>query len=143
VDGSGAPGAEIAEHPLLGLQVMVDHGQALPLLAALHENGYEYLVDVFGVDTGEDVEVVYFVRSFSRDEELRVRMHVAYGGELPSIFSVYRAVLYPERELAEMFGLVLTGHPNPKRLFTTDETPLPFLLKSTLVRTEEEVHDRG
>jgi NADH:ubiquinone oxidoreductase subunit C len=44
----------------------------------------------------------------------------------------------PERETAELFGLSLSGHPNPKRLLTTDGVP-PLLRKSVPVRTEEEV----
>ena len=34
----------------------------------------------------------------------------------------------PEREAAELFGLSLSGHPNPKRLLTTDGMP-PLLLQ--------------
>ena len=42
---------------------------------------------------------------------------------------------------AELLGLTLAGHPNPKRLLTTDGIP-PLLRKSQLIRSEEEVKRR-
>jgi Ni,Fe-hydrogenase III component G len=55
---------------------------------------------------------------------------------------VHPGALYPEREIAEMFGLDLCGHPNPKRLLTTEDSPPALLRRSTPIRTDEEVHDR-
>jgi NADH:ubiquinone oxidoreductase subunit C len=43
----------------------------------------------------------------------------------------------PERETAELFGLGLDGHPNPKRLLTTDGVP-PLLRRDVPIRTPEE-----
>lgn len=139
---SGVPGVEPEEHPTLGVVVRVPTGQAGPVMLALRDAGYNYLVDTFGIDTGEQVDVVYFLRSMSRDEELRVRMFVPYGGTLVSMFDIYHSGLYPERELAEMFGLTLEDHPNPKRLLTNDDLPWPLLLKTTPIRTEAETHER-
>jgi NADH:ubiquinone oxidoreductase subunit C len=67
-----------------------------------------------------------------------LKCHVPYEGELRSVWEVYPAALYPEREAAELLGFSLLGHPNPKRLLTTDGTP-PLLRKSVPVRTAEEV----
>ena len=47
----------------------------------------------------------------------------------------------PERELAEMFGLTLSGHPNPKHLLITEDVE-PLLLKRVEIRTPEEVRHR-
>lgn len=113
-------------------------------LAALRDGdpAYAYLVDLFGVDTGDELEVTYHVRSFAREEELYVRVATPYDGEVPSIWTVYPAALYPERETAELFGMSFPGHPNPKRLLTTDEVELPLLRRGTAIRTPEEVHAR-
>jgi NADH:ubiquinone oxidoreductase subunit C len=106
------------------------------------ELAFAFLVDLFASDTGEALELTYHLRSFTRDEELFVRCAVPYDGDVPSAWRVYPAALYPEREAAELFGMTFPGHPNPKRLLTSDEVTEPLLRKSIEIRTEEEVHDR-
>jgi NADH-quinone oxidoreductase subunit C len=106
------------------------------------DGAFALLVDLFATDTGDELEVTYHLRSFARDEDAYVRLVVQYDAEVPSVWRVYPAALYPEREAAELFGLTFPGHPNPKRLLTTDEVELPLLRKSTPIRTNEEVHDR-
>jgi NADH-quinone oxidoreductase subunit C len=101
------------------------------------------LLDLFGVDTGSGIQVTYHLRSFGRDQELYLRIGVPYGGDIGSVWQIYPAALYQERETAEHFGISFPGHPNPKRLLTSDEIPAPLLLKSTAIRTVEEAKDRG
>ena len=127
----------------LGRLVRVPADTIAGALAALKGSSmaFDFLVDQFGVDTGELVEVTYHIRSFSRGEDLYLRTQVAYDGTLASVWEVYPGALMPERETAEMFGLVLTGHPNPKRLLTTDAVG-PLLRKSVPIRTSEEVRNR-
>jgi NADH-quinone oxidoreductase subunit C len=127
-----------------GVMCRLEAADIVGALTALRDGdaAYAYLVDLFGVDTGEGLEVTYHVRSFAREEELYVRVAVPYDGEVPSIWTVYPAALYPERETAELFGMTFPGHPNPKRLLTTDEVELPLLRRSTAIRTQEEVHAR-
>ena len=99
---------------------------------------YDFLVDLFATDTGERIEVTWHLRAFARYEDLYLKALVDYDGEAPSVWRVYPAALYPEREAAELLGMSFPGHPNPKRLLTTDGTE-PLLRKSVLIRTAEEV----
>ncbi len=101
----------------------------------------DYYIDVFGIDTGEGVDVVIHLRSFAQKADLIIKSLHPYGGTWASIWEDFPPALMPERELCEMFGLKLAGHPNPKRLLTTDGIEPP-LLKSTLLRTVEEVRGR-
>jgi len=105
------------------------------------DHDYSFLVDLFGIDTGEAVDAVYHLRSFTRDEEVYVKAAHAYGADLVSIWDLLPAALMPERELAEMFGLTLSGHPNPKHLLLTEGIE-PLLLKRVAIRTPEEVRHR-
>ena len=107
-------------------------------LVVLRAHGYESLVDCDGIDTGEAIEITYKVRSYEHAQDSFLKTTIPYAGELASVWEVYPSALMPEREIAEMFGLTLAGHPNPKRLLTTDGVP-PLLLKSVPVRTHEEV----
>lgn len=121
----------------LGVVARVPLASAKEAVSALKDGGYESLVDFDGIDTGEHIEVTYRMRSYSLDSEVHVKSCVAYDGTLASVWEVCPAVLMPERETAELFGLHLDGHPNPKRLLTTDGMP-PLLRKSVAIRTPEE-----
>ena len=128
----------------LGVVCRVPAGDVRPALAALRncDLGFGFLVDLFGIDTGEAVDVVYHLRSFTRDEEVFVKAVHDFNATLTSVWDIFPAALMPERETCELFGLRLSGHPNPKRLLTTDGCE-PYLRKSLEVRTAEEVRDRA
>jgi len=139
---SGVDTCEL-EESALGLTCFVASSEVVPALAALKASELDFvmLVDLLGVDTGEELEIIYHLRSFTRDEELYVKTRVPYDGELASVWEIYPAALMPERETAELLGLTLAGHPNPKRLLTTDGLP-PLLRKSVALRSVEEMRDR-
>ncbi|MDY0087019.1 MAG: NADH-quinone oxidoreductase subunit C [Coriobacteriia bacterium] len=140
--GAIAGGAEVTE-TTLGVVARVAASEAPAALAILKAEPLDFvmLVDMLGTDTGEDIEVTYHLRSFSRDEDLYVKCVLPYDGVLNSVWTVYPSALLPERETAELLGLTLARHPNPKRLLTTEGTP-PLLRRSQVIRTIEEVRDR-
>lgn len=125
----------------LGEVARVPAADVIAALKALKDSGYESLIDFDGIDTGDDITLTWRLRSYSADRETYVRTSVAYGAEIASVWNVYPSALMPERETAELFGMRLAGHPNPKRLLTTDGVP-PLLLKEVPIRTEEEVKAR-
>jgi len=136
-----AASVEMVEH--LGHVCRLGVSDVRAALAALRDSdlGMDFLVDLFGIDTGEGIDVVYHLRSLSRDEELVVKVGYEYGAALVSVWDVHPAALMPERETAELFGLMLSGHPNPRRLLTTDGSPA-LLLKSVEIRDAAEVRNR-
>lgn len=142
LNAAGVHEAQV-EETTLGIVCRVLPGVTVEALEALKasELDFKMLVDTMGTDTGERIEICYHLRSFTRDEELFVKTDIAYDGELRSVWNSYPSALLSEREIAELFGLKLAGHPNPKRLFTTDGTA-PLLRKSVEVRTAEEVRKR-
>ena len=133
----------VVEESTLGIVCRVRSQDAVQSLQALRDSALDFimLVDLFGTDTGNHVEITYHLRSFARDEDVFVKTELAYDGELASAWNLFASALLPERETAELFGLKISGHPNPKRLFTTDGTE-PLLLKSVAIRTAEEVRNR-
>ncbi|MGV8082189.1 MAG: NADH-quinone oxidoreductase subunit C [Coriobacteriia bacterium] len=132
------------ETPGLGTVYRVPADSVRPALAALRtaEHGFTFLVDLFGIDIGEGIDAVYRLRSFALAEDVVIKAAHSYDGVLGSVWDLFPAALMPERELCELFGLKLSGHPNPKRLVTTDGCD-PFLLKAVPIRTAEEVRDRA
>ncbi len=134
--------AEIDEAGI-GVVARVPLDANVEALCALRESELDFrmLLDMLGADTGEGIEITYHLRSLSRDEEVYVKTTVAYDGCLRSVWNTFPSALMPERESAELLGFKLDGHPNPKRLLTTDGIA-PLLRKDVLVRTAEEVRAR-
>ena len=134
---------ESVDETALGVVVRVEPPHAGDTLKLLRDSdhAFTFMVDLFGIDTGEHVDAVYHLRSFTRDEEVYVKVAYPYGSDLASVWEIYPAALMPERELAEMFGLTLSGHPNPKHLLVTSGIE-PLLLKRVAIRTAEEVRNR-
>ena len=80
-----------------------------PQHPALKEPGhFEFAVD------GETVT--------SANVNLRVRIP-RENASIPSICSAIPAATFFERELSEMFGIIVLGTPTPDRLFLPDEWP--------------------
>ena len=139
---SACPDCAVSEEAW-GVLCIVSAEKADAALAALASSGYEMLVDLFASDTGEGLEITYHLRSHGGDTELYARVAVGYDGEVPSVWETHPAALYAEREAAELFGLSFPGHPNPKRLLTSDDVPGYLMRKAVPVRTHEEVVRRG
>jgi NADH-quinone oxidoreductase subunit D len=136
--------AEVETVEVLGTVCRVAPSDVRAAILALHDSDshFDFLVDLFGLDTKEAVDVVYHLRSFGLEEDVYVKAAHEYGSALASVWDIYPAALMPERETAELLGLTLSGHPNPKRLITTDGCA-PYLLKEVESRSAEEVRDRG
>ena len=136
VTASGVSGVEFRDAEI-GMLARVPHESAARMLAALRDAGFESLVDFDGVDTGDDIELTWRVRSYARGADAVVKTSVPHDGTVESVWTIYPSALMPERETAELFGLGLEGHPNPKRLLTTDGVP-PMLRRDVPIRTPEE-----
>jgi len=112
--------------------VVVDCTQAYSFLRALRDDPntrYEQLIDLCGVDYGDDAGipdahperfvVVYHLLSISRNRRLRV---VAYlPDETPlikSVVTIWACANWYEREAFDLFGILFEGHPDLRRLLT-------------------------
>ena len=85
-----------------------------------HEEKFVRLSAVTAVDwypAEPRFEVVYHLHSIEKNERLRVKCRL--GGENPQIDSVYeiwRAADWYEREVYDMFGIRFANHPNLVRI---------------------------
>ncbi len=82
--------------------------------------GFNFLADLTAYDDWPDeprFKVVYQLRNLLGPVNLRVKCAV-HGDDptLASVTGVYPAANWPERELFDMFGLQLTGHPDLRRI---------------------------
>ena len=81
-----------------------------------------YLATISGVDKGETLEVVYHFAS--RAANINVRTEVAKASpHVGTICPVIPGAILYERELQDMFGLVIDGLRDPRPLVTPDDWP--------------------
>jgi len=81
-------------------QQMIQHGARLSTITGLALEGGE-------------TQVIYHYALGTTPYNFCVRTH---GNSLPSITPVTPAANWPEREIADLYAVHFTGHPNPDRL---------------------------
>jgi NADH-quinone oxidoreductase subunit C len=106
--------------------VIVAKEDLLEIVRFLHDDpqcDYAQLTDVTGIDyLGYPNSVPRFALAYpllSLRHNRRVTVKVQMNEDdlaVPSLTGIYRGADWPEREAAEMFGFVFTGHPDPRRL---------------------------
>jgi NADH-quinone oxidoreductase subunit C len=115
------------------------------VLRALHDEPafrFEMLSDLAGVDTGEQMQVVYHLWSETTSDWLRV---VADGlprddPRVPSVTFLWKGAEWMEREAYDMFGIVFEGNRDLRRIYMpADYTSYPlrkdFLLPDDAARS--------
>jgi NADH-quinone oxidoreductase subunit C len=65
--------------------------------------------------------VVAHLTSHKHGHRLRVKTALAEGQALPTVTGLWPSAGFDEREAWEMFGIVFEGHPDLRRLLTTDD----------------------
>jgi NADH-quinone oxidoreductase subunit C len=99
------------------------------VLKSLNERaGMDMLVDITAVDfleyegAKDRFEVVYCLLNIESNERLIVSVFLNEPDlELPSVYGIWRAADWLEREVFDMFGIRFPGHPNMKRLLLPEE----------------------
>jgi NADH-quinone oxidoreductase subunit C len=108
--------------------VVIERDQAVEIFRALHDDGdfgFEFLIDVTAVDWLERrprFDVVYQLKSMSRNSRLRVKIQVGTGDDawVPSAHPVWKSADWLERECFDMFGIQFRGHPDLRRILLYD-----------------------
>jgi NADH-quinone oxidoreductase subunit C len=90
---------------------------------AAKEDGFNYLVDLTGVDyssypayKGERFGVSYMLYSFRKNKRIRLRAMTDINTPVPSVTSVWKTANWHERETFDMMGIRFDGHPNLERI---------------------------
>ena len=87
---------------------------------------FTFLSTITAVDYFPEVSprfhIVYVLNSFNKNLQLTLRVSVA--GEnptVPTLTEVYKNANWRERELWDMFGITVEGHPDLRRLLMPDD----------------------
>jgi NADH-quinone oxidoreductase subunit C len=85
---------------------------------------FEVLVEVTAADyfpREPRFEVVYHLLSIAQRARLRLKVRVANDGSVPTVQSVWLGAGWLEREVWDMFGILIDGHPDLRRLLMPED----------------------
>lgn len=108
--------------------VVTDVGRIAEVCAcAKNELGFDLLVDLTGIDNGEQSprwSVVYELFGLAHGCHLRVRTSVdEESSEVPTVSGVWRGANWHEREAYDMLGIRFRGHPDLRRILMWEGYP--------------------
>ena len=118
-----------------GQSVMfVNASDYVSTITKLYTDGFTMCVDLTAVDyllhggrsvpsdvVAQRFEVVLNLLSISKRERVRVRLQVAEGESVPSLFDIHPSTEAMEREVFDMFGIVFDGHPDLTRILMPED----------------------
>ncbi|MEM7794631.1 MAG: NAD(P)H-quinone oxidoreductase subunit J [Cyanobacteria bacterium P01_C01_bin.118] len=120
---------EIMERDHLGVELLkVDPAFLIPFCTALYAHGFNYLQCQGAYDAGPGQPLVSFYHllrvsdNADRPEEVRIKVYVPRDNpKIPSVYWIWKAADWQERESYDMYGIVYEGHPNLKRLLMPED----------------------
>ncbi|RLT27149.1 MAG: NADH-quinone oxidoreductase subunit C [Chloroflexi bacterium] len=107
-------------------EIRVSIAHATETLRILHDDPileFEMLIDLCGVDTGEEMQVVYHLSSSRSSDWLRL---IVPGLErnaprIASATSIWPGAEWMEREAYDMFGIIFEGNRDLRRIYMPDD----------------------
>ncbi|MEA2235987.1 MAG: NADH-quinone oxidoreductase subunit [Thermoanaerobaculia bacterium] len=109
------------------ISLTVDRERIVEVAKAFRDDGFNYLVDLAGVDyssypawTGVRFGVSYTLYSFSKNNRVRLKVTTDENTPIPSVTSVWKTANWHERETFDMLGIIFDGHPNLERILMWD-----------------------
>lgn len=108
--------------------IKVEPQVLLPIASALYAYGFNYLQCQGAYDEGPGQELVSFYHLLKVDddvvepEEVRLKVYLPRDNpKVPSVYWIWKAADFQERESYDMYGIVYEGHPNLKRLLMPED----------------------
>jgi len=120
---------EILPPDHLGIELLkVEPEFLIPLSTALFAYGFNYLQCQGAYDQGAGKELVSFYHliklndNVTQLEEVRVKVFLPRNNPtLPSVYWIWKAADWQERECFDMYGINYEGHPNLKRILMPED----------------------
>ena len=109
------------------ITITVQRERIVDVARAFKDDGFNYLVDLSGVDysnypnhTGARFGISYTLYSFRKNNRVRLRVFTDENTPVPSVTSVWKTANWHERETFDMLGVEFEGHPNLERILMWD-----------------------
>ena len=113
----------------LGIELIrVEPEYLIPISTALYAYGFNYLQCQGAYDLGPGKELVSFYHlvkvddNVTQPEEVRLKVFLNRDNpKVPSVYWIWKAADWQERESYDMYGIVYEGHPNLKRILMPED----------------------
>ena len=121
-----APGASLEAAPSIDMPaIYVGPGDLVAVCSALRSSlGFDLLAEITAVDylpREPRYEVVYHLVSIANRQRLRLKVRVEAGGTVPTVQRLWPSAGWPEREVWDMFGIVIDDHPDLRRILMAED----------------------
>jgi len=103
--------------------IQVPAGQIAAVVARLRaEERFDFLACLTGIDTGEELQIAYTVRSLADKMECTLKITLPRDeAVVPTISHLYGVADWFEREVYDLFGVCFDGHPDLRRIMMPDD----------------------
>ena len=131
------------------LRMVVPREEMLQVLQRLKEQfGYDMLVDITCVDylyyrgAQDRFGLVYLLANTTENERLTVRVYLNEPElTVPSVYPLWKAADWLEREVWDMFGIRFSGHPDHRRILLPEQFTAHPLRKDYPLQGRGERHN--
>src|SRR4029078_4024885 len=110
------------------VRYVVRADQLFDVLNTLKQSGFDYLVDIAGVDylnypeATDRYGVVYCLANTETAERVTIKTFVNDPDpSLPSVYSLWKGADWMEREVVDLLGIRFDGHPDLRRIRMPEE----------------------
>jgi NADH-quinone oxidoreductase subunit C len=112
-------------------EVTVPLSKLYSLAMKLRENTeahFDFLFNLSGVDYGQDLGVVYHIRSTVHNHSivLKTRTSDRENPQIDSVSGIWETANLHEREVYDLLGIKFTNHPDLRRLFLDNSWGFPL-----------------
>ena len=101
---------------------------------------YDFIMELTAVDyiaNRGGFEIVYEMLSTSKHKRIRVKAFLKQGQAIETVEPLFRMADWSEREMYDMYGIVVNNHPNLKRILMPDDWTDHPLLKTYPLEGDE------
>ena len=113
------------------IEVTVPQSKLHSLAKELRDNKdvqFDFLVCLSGIDYGQDLGVVYHLRSTAHNHTLvlKTRTTERDNPHFDSVSDIWKTADFQEREVYDLLGIRFTNHPDLRRLFLDNSWGYPL-----------------
>jgi NADH-quinone oxidoreductase subunit C len=92
------------------------------------ETQFDFLFCLTGVDYGQDLGVIYHLRStkFEHTVVLKIRTSDRENPQFDSVADIWKTANFHEREVFDLLGIKFVNHPDLRRLFLDNSWGFPL-----------------
>lgn len=99
-----------------------DKKRFLNILRSLKSSGVTHISTITALDNGKSIELIYHFDC--KPALLNLKIFLPMDDlKIPTITDLFPGAILYERDIMEMIGVVVEGHPDPRRLFLPEDWP--------------------